>query len=1081
MNLGKVLKKYQLGGNLPDTSRGSMVISPEQAIALAKQRGFGQLSQKDQIRIGNNIYANELAKEQRGEAQQRDKAKSNPIEKPTFDYGNAQTDDYGDENEVNPYDKPIKETEPKRVYRDVILDGQRVKKWIGEDGKLYDSENGVVLPKPIEIQGDKYERPLKYKYKGIEYQKIDNQWMWKSNKTGALHIAKNFNDDFIARNKLSPLGQNNVSNSNNADELYNRVVNNPDEMKAFSYAAKHSPNDETIKQVSEMLKTQGIEIPKIKSQKQPKQSKPTTAKKPVNIEIKQNTPVEDVPLNMEVFLNEDKQTSYYNKKEKLEKEEKEYQDKLFAIKLEKQINDYGLETRNKYNIGKAVETLQKAQYYPQTDYRGIPKNIKKHGGILKNYSFGGDLGKFLKGGVMKNYSTGGDIAKGVGAGAYGIGEGLIDNLTFGLTDGITDKGYQALSKVGNNSEQFQKTSNIIRGSGNIVGQVGGAVATGGATTSQAISGGLKGANEIVQNTNMNDKAKQWIGVGTKVGGVAASMAGGGLNGDIANAPQGLQEIMNFSKGLQGTSNMINGSKGTYDELNRTMQFPIGGLMKNYQQGGQITQNILPQNPNDLQAITENTVEYNGNPHTKGGIPLGNGKELEKDETVIKQGAIGNKDPYAISPNLVLDRETAKMVGLSAKYAGMKLSDISRKIEDMKPQKENDPMSVKTNSMNKKFALNRLIKANELLSAQHRQENPIPQEMSDLRMEEMQNGGSLGQGFMEWAASKGLEPDEQNWYEYNKLYSSPSSKDFTPIIDNSLIPSNPQIKLRNQPGSFVNNPISEIKPISPSLKLSMNTSLPTQTALPEQYINPGKSGNFNINGNLDKIGMGLKGASLLANFATIGKKPGQIPAQFNPYATEILNNYRNTIDNQAIKNDITSTLNTGLNTNPSRSWNVQRATNAELTGKAMEAMSKANLQNQELNNRYRTELGNVQNQLGSQNVQAKNMAEVLNAQTEANWRNNLRNAIGNVGNDVADMALKKDYLNKYIAEHMKILNEKGKDYGISFTTTEDYLKAISNPEAALILGKIQNKTATPEEIQKLKDIQAGKAVDYTTKK
>lgn len=206
---------------------------PEQAIALAKQRGFGQLSQKDQIRIGNNIYANELAKKQRDESQQRDIVELTPKDKPKFDYGNVQTDDYGDKNDVNPFDYPSEKIESKRIYKDVILDGQRVKKWVGEDGKLYDSENGVVSPKPIEIQASKYEKPEKYKYKGIEYQKIDNQWMWKSNKTGVLHIAKNFNDDFIARNKLSPLGQDNVSNSNNVDELYYRVINNPRRHESF--------------------------------------------------------------------------------------------------------------------------------------------------------------------------------------------------------------------------------------------------------------------------------------------------------------------------------------------------------------------------------------------------------------------------------------------------------------------------------------------------------------------------------------------------------------------------------------------------------------------------------------------------------------------------------------------------------------------------------------------------------------------------------------------------------------------------------------------------------------------------------
>ena len=654
-----------------------------------------------------------------------------------------------------------------------------------------------------------------------------------------------------------------------------------------------------------------------------------------------------------------------------------------------------------------------------------------------------NLGKVLKkyqqGGIMKNYrpkySTGGDIVKGIGAGTYGIGEGLIDNITFGLTDGITDKGYELLSKVGKNSAQFQKTSNIIRGSGNIVGQVGGAVLTGGATTTSAISGGLKGANEIVQNTNMNDKAKQWIGLGTKVGSMAAGLAGGGLNGDIANAPQSLQEIMNFSKGLQGTM----GSKGTYDELNGIMQFAkYGGILKNYQMGGQIPSNILPQNPNDLQAVTENTMEYSGNSHKQGGIPLNNGAELEKNETVIKPQTVGNKDPYAISPNLVLDKETAKLVGLPSKYVGMKLSDISRKIEDMKPAKKNDTMSEKTNSMNKKFALNSLIKANEILSAKHRQEQGVNAK-SDLRQEEMAYGGGGGMpdDFMDYYKT---HPDYSGLND--EIYKNADSWKSYEADYLQWKKSNPTFTLGKDYPNFYNaqTQLPEQKNLAQSLDLARVTSNNPTTNFTD-YINSGaisgnpsselgdlakpnpKSKSFDLKSNLGNIGMGLKGASLLANFATIGKKPGQIPAQFNPYATDILNNYRNSIDNQAIKNDVTSVLNTGLNANPSRNWNVQRAINSDLVGRSMEAMSKANLQNQELNNRYRSELGNVQNNLGQQNVQAKNTAEVLNAQTQANWRNNLRSAIGNVGNDFADMLIQKQFVQDATKDGLALTKEK----------------------------------------------------------
>jgi len=51
-------------------------------------------------------------------------------------------------------------------------------------------------------------------------------------------------------------------------------------------------------------------------------------------------------------------------------------------------------------------------------------------------------------GGLQEYADGGKIMKDIGAGAYGIGEGILDTATFGLTDQLTDKGYTALQKAG---------------------------------------------------------------------------------------------------------------------------------------------------------------------------------------------------------------------------------------------------------------------------------------------------------------------------------------------------------------------------------------------------------------------------------------------------------------------------------------------------------------------------------------------------------------------------------------------------------------------------------------------------------
>ena len=494
-----------------------------------------------------------------------------------------------------------------------------------------------------------------------------------------------------------------------------------------------------------------------------------------------------------------------------------------------------------------------------------------------------------------------------------------------------------------------------------------------------------------------DKTTQSVmSIGTKLKPIAANIAG-----SMAGMP-------GIGTTVQQTGNQIG---------KQISQFKKGGIMGNYQQGG-----IMPQNPNDLQAVTENTMEFNGNSHKSGGIPLNNGAELEKDETVIKQGAIGNQDPYAISPNLILSKEVAKMVGLPSKYAGMKLSDISRKIEDMKAAKENDAMSEKTNSMNKKFALNSLIKANELLSAQHRQEQGV-NEMSDLRQEEMSYGGGIEYDPLLWRQP--LPENMQNPTNIDASFNWKFDENTNPQFDNTRgLSSN----------SFDNMGNTSFNQLQGNYNNS-STTLDVPTGK-----NNFKLPKTDLKSNLGNIGMGLKGASLLANFATIGKKPGQIPAQFNPYTTDILNNYRNSIDNQAIKNDVTSVLNTGLNANPSRNWNVQRAINSDLVGRSMDAMSKANLQNQEINNRYRSELGNVQNNLGQQNVQAKNMTEVLNAQTQANWRNNLRQGIGNVGNDFADMLIQKQFVQDATKDGMALTKEKIKilqnKWGSSFGADSD---------------------------------------------
>ena len=124
---------------------------------------------------------------------------------------------------------------------------------------------------------------------------------------------------------------------------------------------------------------------------------------------------------------------------------------------------------------------------------------------------------------------------GIGSGLYGIGEGLLDTLTFGLTDELTDKGYEALQEIGPMKGE-DNIGDAIRGGANTVGAAGGAVLTGGAATGSAVAQGSKGTGDMLgaigEETGNETLGK--VGKGVEgAGQVAGMFIGGGGAGSAA--------------------------------------------------------------------------------------------------------------------------------------------------------------------------------------------------------------------------------------------------------------------------------------------------------------------------------------------------------------------------------------------------------------------------------------------------------------------------------------------------------------------------------------------------------------------
>lgn len=126
--------------------------------------------------------------------------------------------------------------------------------------------------------------------------------------------------------------------------------------------------------------------------------------------------------------------------------------------------------------------------------------------------------------------------KNVGAAAYGAGEGLLDTLTFGATDQLTDLGYEALQKAGGSSADEIREQNSIRGYGTAAGAITGGILSGGATTGSAIQQGAKGVGAGVSQGSPDSKFAQGVGTFLPLAGNIAGMATGNVGyGDAAKA------------------------------------------------------------------------------------------------------------------------------------------------------------------------------------------------------------------------------------------------------------------------------------------------------------------------------------------------------------------------------------------------------------------------------------------------------------------------------------------------------------------------------------------------------------------
>lgn len=142
----------------------------------------------------------------------------------------------------------------------------------------------------------------------------------------------------------------------------------------------------------------------------------------------------------------------------------------------------------------------------------------------------------------------GRVWKDIGAAAYGAGEGLLDTLTLGATDQLTDLGYQGLQKLGGSTADEIREQNSARGYGTTAGAITGGILSGGAATGSAIQQGAKGVGAGVSQGSPDSKFAQGVGTYLPLAGNIAGMAVGNAGyGDLGKAATAAGDVDKAAK------------------------------------------------------------------------------------------------------------------------------------------------------------------------------------------------------------------------------------------------------------------------------------------------------------------------------------------------------------------------------------------------------------------------------------------------------------------------------------------------------------------------------------------------------
>jgi hypothetical protein len=185
-------------------------------------------------------------------------------------------------------------------------------------------------------------------------------------------------------------------------------------------------------------------------------------------------------------LHADLMTARYNLVEKLSKNQtKEFRDNIINrlrdnptdadidLLLKDGLNKFFKRSTSKENKRKIIRMLPALLPAAMATGAAASSNEYQQGGNLNTFNYQENMLPLQT--ITEPQEVNGSVLRGIGAGAYGLAEGILDTVTFGLTDELTDKGFEGLQNLAKTPEEERRAQEGIKGITNTAGAAGAAI------------------------------------------------------------------------------------------------------------------------------------------------------------------------------------------------------------------------------------------------------------------------------------------------------------------------------------------------------------------------------------------------------------------------------------------------------------------------------------------------------------------------------------------------------------------------------------------------------------------------------